>query len=43
MNDWGYVIAGWAATMVVIGSYWMWVARKTRRAAAEVAQLEDAA
>lgn len=27
-----YVITGWALTAVVIGGYWLWIVRRTKRA-----------
>jgi hypothetical protein len=27
-----YVITGWVLTAVVIGGYWLWIVRRTRRA-----------
>jgi uncharacterized membrane protein YciS (DUF1049 family) len=41
VSDWAYVFAGWLVTILVIAGYWLWVATNTRRAAREVARLED--
>jgi hypothetical protein len=27
-----YVITGWVLTAVVIGAYWLWIVRRTKRA-----------
>jgi predicted permease len=32
MSDVGYVVAGWSLTAVALLGYWLWVARRTRRA-----------
>lgn len=41
MNAWAYVALGWITTAVVIAVYWVWVAARTRRAAADLARVED--
>lgn len=41
MSNWGYVAVGWFVTAATIGGYWVWVAVRTRRAAADVARLEE--
>ena len=41
MNAWAYVAAGWGVTGVVVGSYWIWVAHRTRRAEADLARIEE--
>jgi len=28
----GYVITGWVLTGVVLGGYWLWIVRRTKRA-----------
>lgn len=43
MNAWAYVAAGWIGTGAVIATYWIWVARRTRRAAVLLARVEDQA
>jgi len=30
MSDWGYVIAGWSITAVVIGAYAVWIVLRGR-------------
>ena len=27
-----YVITGWVLTAVVLGTYWLWIVRRTKRA-----------
>lgn len=34
MNYAEYVVTGWVLTAVVLGAYWWWIARRTRRAEA---------
>ena len=41
MSDWVYVGAGWLVTAIVIATYWIWIATRTRRAARDVARIED--
>jgi len=41
MNAWGYVAAGWIGTTLVVSTYWVWVIRRTRRAAALLALVEE--
>ena len=32
MNFAEYVITGWVLTAVIIGAYWLWIVRRTKRA-----------
>ena len=32
MNYAEYVITGWVLTGVVLGAYWLWIVRRTKRA-----------
>lgn len=41
MSDWGYVAFGYVTTALVVGTYWSWVAVRTRRAAQDLERLKD--
>lgn len=40
MSDWGYVAFGFIVTTLVIATYWIWVALRSRRAAQDLARIE---